>query len=693
MGQYPRGDLVFDIGTVIHGVNKGWPMKIIETDRNNFTAYFGIPKRQADDGYHAYLALYNHESTVGHYVRVVDDTAEYPYLEFHSKVELWSAGSYDTGRIVLRNGNIYRSSAADVNTAPSSGSDNGWELHSSWRDYDLKFHEPELYCADTDFPLWSGESCGRGVIVRHTDGSLYVSTVEHNTSSPDSGSWERYTPGEWSAYITYTRGCVVKHSGVIHVSASQNNVSEPDPDNTDWTVYTAGEWNGDIIYAGGDIVLHNDIPYVSSADDNIGNDPEIHSRWEEYTGYTPITSAGAGFGTEVSAGGNIFMTARLKNGVTEDNTYAVSLSGLNPAKQTFQVIVYENINGKAEVAEGPFTAGLTPGSLKADGSPLFIEAVCEQYSQIVDFEVDEENADFRMITETRFCWFRGGSPGGTPGINDYKKAWDLFKKTEVDQLFMAGDIDIDHIQSALEAAEEKQIRLEADTPGGTPEAAAAWVQDNMGIFQSHLLSFTYGRVSFRDPFYSGSRKTLGMSGFASAAKAYGRHFSKTMIDAGVEEVPAGENFGLLRGAAGIRNETPLSEDDQKILAERWLNYILNSSRAGIILWEQFTCYGDESPLAYKRTVDVMNYVYKIHQGIMQENQFRGKSDQEIINLLTPLLQRLQTKGVLVSDITGDSDYPDPFHIWITAVQNKRQIHRMMRISRAVGPIILKTILA
>ncbi len=186
------------------------------------------------------------------------------------------------------------------------------------------------------------------------------------------------------------------------------------------------------------------------------------------------------------------------------------------------------------------------------------------------------------------------------------------------------------------------------------------------------------------------RKTLRTSGFRTASKAYAMNASKTLIDPGVEEAPAGEQFGLIRGVSGIRNEAPITYDDKVKIAGAWGSYIVNSTNSGLIFWEQYTLYGDEAALAYIRTVDVVNYIYHVHKDIMKAKQFRGESDEEIIEALSAVLNRFTAKNVLIPS-PDDAEYPDPYSIWITQSGAKRQIHRAIRTSYAIGPIVLETI--
>ena len=534
---YPKGDQVFEIGTVLRSP-RGWPGTIITTDRNDYLADFGTPDRNSEDGYQAKFALYNHANTVGKYVRVVSDTAEYPYFSFQG-----------------------------------------------------------------------------------------------------------------------------------------NGVSE---EGSDWVVGTT--------YAQYVVVTLNSIKYVSQIANNTGNDPSTDggSNWVPL-----IDKSSATFATVVNPAGDISLIFMLINGEVRDNYFGLSISNKNATKQTFDVSVWEDQANPVQVGE-TMTASLNVDAIAADQSSLFIESVLANKSEAVGVKM-ATGASFDNIFEHDVVWFSGGNDTATPSPQNYSDAWDLLRSSQVDLdlIFMAGDATDANVQVAAAIAIERDIRLEGDCPAGLSVAAAiVWV-NGLGI-QTHNVSFTYGQISFNDPFYTGMRKYLRISGFLAASKAYGREASKTIIDPGIEEAPAGEEFGLIRGVSGIKNETTLSVQDKKDLAGAWINYIVNGADKGVIIWEQFTMYGEECNYAYKRNVDVINYIYHIHAQLMQKQQFRGKSDREIIKTCSKVLKRLQTKGVLVPDETNE-EFSEAYKVWITRTGSTVEINRMIRIQYAIGPIVLKTI--
>ncbi len=488
---YAKGDMSFSIGTVIRA-HRGWPFTVIETDRNDYLDDFGIPDLENEGGYQAKLALHNHQNTVGKYVRIVPDTAEYPYYFFDA-----------------------------------------------------------------------------------------------------------------TAKLTLSKAAFAS-------------------------------------------------PVIEASEDE------------------PIV-------------------AYLKNGETRNGMFGLHIT--NKTSNTFVVTVYQNQQKPIQVGL-PQTVSLDPAAVASDGSSMFIESVFERNSSIVGFKVHStatinDVPDALDMPDT--VWFSGGSESGTLKKEDYYKAWDLLRSHagDLDQIFMAGDIDTNALGAAFAVANERDIRLEGDFPMTLKiNDEIAWL--NALSETSHNISFTYGKISFNDPFYPGLRATIRVSGLVTAAKAYAREASKTISDPSVEEAPAGENFGLLRGITGIRNETPLTAADKKALAGAWANYIVNSTEKGVIVWEQFTLNGDDNPYAYKRNVDVINYLYHTDAATMQRQQFRGKTDWEIINSLSKVRDRLVAKGVLVAD-ENDEEYPEPYSIWINRNGASVEINRAIRIQNAIGPIVMKTI--
>jgi hypothetical protein len=385
------------------------------------------------------------------------------------------------------------------------------------------------------------------------------------------------------------------------------------------------------------------------------------------------------------------MVAWVKDGVTDDDKYGIAITSIDATKKTFVVEISEKQADATVVLLGSYTVNFIPGSVNANNEPLFIESVFASKCPQIGIKVAED-ADFDKVVAHTIEYFTGGLPGGDPVEADYLAAWSLLNDEEIDldMIFTAGNTESTHLTNALSVALTRMVRIEIDNPAGqTVAAAIAWL-DGLSL-QSELYCWTYGRVSFNDPFYPGIRKSLGVSGFAVAAKAYGMNASRTLIDPGVEEAPAGEEFGLIRGVTGIRNETPLSAANKVLIAAAWGNYIVNSSNSGIIFWEQYTLFGEESKRAYKRTVDVISYIYHNHKDALKVDMFRGKTNEQIIHKLSKVMERLKGKKVLVASTDTGTPYPEAYRIWITQVGAKRQIHRAFRVSWAVGPIVLETI--
>jgi hypothetical protein len=541
--KYPKGDQQFDVGTVMAGVSQGWPMKVQGADLNTFITVFGKPDRTQEDGYHAYLALNSYLNTLGHFVRVVDDTAKYQYLSLYS----------------------------------------------------------------------------------------------------------------------------------------------------DWLVdKTATEWAAETTFDDLDITHKGDVFYVSQQDANTGNDPATDDGtwWVAY-----IKPGSATFATTVTPSGNVMMIAILKNGVVAADKYGFKISGINATKETFVVTVYKKLADNTDQQVGdPLTVSLDQDALAADGSSLFIESVFEQKSNDIQFKVIA-SPTFAKILEHGTVWFTGGAAGGTPTATNYETAWNLLKDTtiDLDQLFMAGDSDADHVADAVAVANERNVRIECDYPAGNTVAQNVTYLAGLSLTGEKNVSFTHGRISCNDMFYTGNRKYLSISGLATGAKGWSRETSKTLVDPAVWEAPAGEGFGALRGITGVKNETPITEPDKVTLTGVWSNYIVNSSDKGIIVWEQYTMFGEESHYAYKDQMDIINYVYKIHRLQMQSQLFRMKTDQQIIDSLSGVLSRLKTKGVLIASTAEGVEIPEPYRIWITTEGTKRWIHRALRPQRAIGAVILETV--
>lgn len=460
---------------------------------------------------------------------------------------------------------------------------------------------------------------------------------------------------------------------------------------SDWVVDETGtEWAVGTTYSDGDITHKADVFYISQQDANTGHDPAT----DDGTWWVPYIEPGnATFATTVTPAGTVMLIAILKNGVVADNKYGIKISGKNATAETFVVTVYKKLADATEQQVGdPLTVSLNADAVAADGSSLFIESVFEQKSNDIEFKCIA-NPTFGKILEHGTVWFTGGAAGGTPTATNYETAWNLLKDTtfDLDQLFMAGDTDSDHLTDAIAVANERNVRIECDYPAGNTVAQNITYLSGLSLSAEKQVSFTHGRISCNDMFYSGRRKYLSISGLATAAKGWARELSKTLIDPAVWEAPAGEVYGLLRGVTGVKNESPITEAEKVTLAGAWSNYIVNSSDKGIIIWEHYTMYGEESLYAYKRIIDIINYVYKIHKGLMQSQLFRAKTDQEIIDILSGVCNRLKTQGVLVASADADATIPEPFRIWITTSGNKRYIHRALRFSRAIGPVILETV--
>jgi hypothetical protein len=447
-----------------------------------------------------------------------------------------------------------------------------------------------------------------------------------------------------------------------------------------------GAWADGATYVVGDVVLYiDDRYYIANGDHTASatNAPDGASPvWDAY----PTENAYA-YDTEVVASNDVGMIFYPKNGSDGDGL-SLEIANLDATTSRFEIVLKQDqTNGTTKEIER-HVVSLSEGATYG-GFPAYLPSVLERKLSILGVSLNSAMT-FDQVFVCAGVAFSGGTSGTAPASSDYEAAWALLAATSVDldQIFTAGEDEETIIAKAAAIAKDRVIRIEIDGPiGGVTDFET--FANGMGLL-GESYCFTHGQVRVNDPFIAGQKVTLRLSGFVTACKAFGRNKSRTLTDPGVWEAPAGEDFGMIRGATGIENMTVLSSDDETDLSGLGACYPKNGTQKGVVIWEQYTQYGEDNPLAYKDNVDVMHYLYHAQRQIVQGVQFRKKKDDAVIEALSKPVARISSKCLLPAEDPEDPN-PAPYKVEIVRVGSLRQVNTYLRFNPAWGYVLINTV--
>ena len=359
-----------------------------------------------------------------------------------------------------------------------------------------------------------------------------------------------------------------------------------------------------------------------------------------------ITKDAHTYGTAVVADTGVALTVFPKDG-DPSTKRKLNIANVDTEKErvTLEVIEPDTL-GQEEVVER-LTFSFDPDAVDDMGAPAYVESVFENFSTRLDVAVgpDASIADFTVSTAPEA--FEGGTNGGVPTTDDYKKAWDAYRDMRVDLNFMfaAGNYDVDVLANCLEIAEGRHAQFFFDAPPQLGnDAAMQWLND--AALQSRQANCYHGAFSFQDPFYGG-RTVWGYSGAVAAARARGNgNFSGNVP--GIHYAAA----GIKRGTINRRGARALYADalDKDAFYDARINPILaNETGPGVIIGDDLAIHFEENYSRFGWVNSITNYI--VHRFIQAATYAKFEPDgltREILtDLTTEMMDELVTAGALV----------------------------------------------
>ena len=302
-----------------------------------------------------------------------------------------------------------------------------------------------------------------------------------------------------------------------------------------------------------------------------------------------------------------------------------------------------------------YLVGLNPDDKDDMGKPAYIETVLEQQSNRFrcNFDEDQTFANvYAALVSAGKTVFVGGTNGGAPVLDDWKRAWDILRNETylIHHMFAAGNYDADVLANCADIANKRRCSFDYDvSPLLTPEQALIWAR-GLGI-ESNQCGRQHSPYSANDPFYGG-KCVWGVSGEAVAAWARGeKNFSGGTP--GVHYSPA----GIYRGVLTRTGLTPLH--DEQINRDEYYDARINPVVAGQnglgVIDDSLTTWFKQDYLRFKHVNNIDNYIaYRfIEAASYAKHEPDGITYRKLTRLMTEILDELVTSGALVTPRTPE----------------------------------------
>ncbi|MDX5979646.1 hypothetical protein [Vreelandella alkaliphila] len=379
----------------------------------------------------------------------------------------------------------------------------------------------------------------------------------------------------------------------------------------------------------------------------VAEDAEFPSIGFNSTGAAePITKSSHKYGTTVESDTGVAITVYPKDG-DPSTKRKISITNVDTEKERITLEVTEQDSLGADQLVERLTFSFDPDAVDDMGAPAYVESVFENFSTRLDVSVgpDASIADFAVTGPEAF---EGGTNGGVPTTEDYKKAWNAFRDMRVDLNFMfaAGNYDVDVLANCIEIAEGRHAQFFFDAPAQLGnDAAVNWLSN--AALQSRQANCYHGAFSFQDPFYGG-RAVWGYSGAVAAARARGNaNFAGNVP--GVHYAAAGTKRGGInrRGARALYATDPLDKD--AFYTARINPILANETGPGVVIGDDLAIHFQENYSRFGWVNSITNYI--VHR-FMQAAAFAkfepdGLTRDILTDLTTEMMEELVTAGALV----------------------------------------------
>lgn len=440
---------------------------------------------------------------------------------------------------------------------------------------------------------------------------------------------------------------------------------------TEKGLWSAGDYVvGDIIdLSGGDKLRC--IADVTTVDEPTASDAE----WEAFTAYE--TADSHVYGTTLTLSETDMMSIIPTDGDPSVNR-VLKITDVDTATERFTVLVTDKDELGNEYTLESLTVGVGVNDKDDMGRPAYIETVFEQQSDYFKVEWNEDLAwadvleTLQAIEDTegtpKSYAFTGGTNGGEPTTEDWKKAWDIFRNESitVNMLFAAGNYDEDVLANIADIADLRHCASFGDIPPYLPaDQALTWVT-SAGIKSRHMRLY-YSPFSASDP-WRGGKTIWGVSGSAVAAKARGNAIFTGNVP-GVHYAPAGIKRGFI-SRTGMKQLFPDDVINRDDFYDARINPVIASDSGGAVIDDDLTLHYMQNYSRFGWVNDILDYIDHRFLEAAKVAKFEpdGLTYQILNDLMVEIMEQLVTSGALVPPRNPEEDGTEPYVVTIKQLE-------------------------
>ncbi|MET4696637.1 hypothetical protein [Endozoicomonas lisbonensis] len=369
------------------------------------------------------------------------------------------------------------------------------------------------------------------------------------------------------------------------------------------------------------------------------------------------------YGNDVKLADGAILAVWPKDGDPSDNRRVV-ISNVDADKGRFSILFQEKISGEfVNIPNESFVAGLGEDDKDDENRTVYLPALLEERGSRFRAAV-ALNASVSSLDKVE-GEFAGGTNGGKPKADDFKKAWSMLgaPQLDIDLMFAAGQYDANVIADYLHIASGKLAQFRYDIPPAlTEKAAIEWIRDAQ--INNYLCQGYHYPYRANDEWFGG-KSIWGVSGTATAGKGRCLTAPTGRVDVrGAHFTNAGDN----RGVVGRRGVEPLHYTDQVEPAELAAARI-NPVNNGAVIGDCLTTWNAENYLRFEHVGAVLNDISHEFVKAARIVKFEpdGLTEGALLDMCRDICDARVQSGALVTP-RNPEDGDEPYQIMIEQVE-------------------------
>lgn len=370
-----------------------------------------------------------------------------------------------------------------------------------------------------------------------------------------------------------------------------------------------------------------------------------------------------GPGTKIAPGEDALFTIYIKDGDPSLNR-SIAIEDSSVEESLFTIKLYGKSEANEDVELESHTVSLDEEARDDMGAPIFVESLLESRSSRLGVVVGE--AGVEDLQDFASADFEGGTNGGHPDVEDFKKAWNLLASPSVNltNIFQAGDYDPVIIAHASAIAKGRYIQHFYDAPPYmSHKEAIQWAAD--AAIQNRQSVLIWGSFTATDPWYGG-KALWGFSGAAAAARGRCNAIFSGAVP-GVYYTIAGTKRGIVN-RRGVKPFFPEDELNKLDLYDARINPILPADNGvGIYIGDALSCHFKQNYERFEWISSLDNHITHLFVEGAANAKFEpdGITLEILTNLMEDIFDPLVTAGAVVVPRNPDEDGEAPYKFRIT----------------------------